>query len=102
MNTKKKQHSKSSLVKNLAIVKISKIKSLFIALSFLAFLPLALACGDEQMNSIPITANVISGSNMASGFYGMDFFVPLIMILVIISLVLFIVWIIKNLKEKKK
>ena len=88
-------------------VKMIKIKSLFIILFIFAFLPLALACGDEQAgnnigNSASVNANAVYGNAMMSGSYSIGLFIPLIMILVIISLVLFIIWMIKNLKRNKK
>ena len=79
-----------------------KTKSLFIVLLVLAFLPLALACGDEQGSLAPMSGNAVSGSSMMYGFSGMGFFGPLIMILIITSLVLIIIWLIKELKNSKK
>jgi len=82
-----------------------KIKSLFVVLFLLAFLPLVLACGDEQTSqgvSAPINANAVYGNSMMSGNYGMGFFAPLIMVLVIIALVLIIIWLVKQIQINKK
>ena len=82
------------------------MKSFFIILFVLAFLPFTLACGsghDEvtQTNLAPINANAVYEGNMMNG-YGMGFYPLLIYVLVVISLILFIVWMVKNLKGGKK
>jgi len=82
------------------------MKSFFIILFVLAFLPFTLACGpghDEgvQTNLAPTSSNAVYEGNMMNG-YGMGFYPLLIYILVIISLILFIIWMIKNLKGGKK
>jgi len=78
------------------------MKSFFIILFVLAFLPLTLACGsghDEGIStSSPINTNVIQNGKMMNNFYGGNFLMILIQILIIISLILFIIWAIKNLK----
>jgi len=83
-------------------IKMIKLKYLFIVLFISASLPLVLACGEEEVSQVPVTANAVYSNNIMSSFYGMGFFAFLIMVLVTISLLLFIMWMIKNLKKSKK
>jgi len=83
-----------------------KMKYFFIIFFVLAFLPFTLACGTDhdeitQTNLAPISSNAVYDGNMMKG-YGMGFYPLLVYVLVVISLILFIIWMIKNLKGGKK
>ncbi len=83
----------------------AEMKIFFIFLFVLAFLPLTLACGlgHEGGTSSSVSTNVdgIHEGNIMYDFYEIGFLPFLIMILIIISLGLFILLMIKNLKGGK-
>ena len=81
----------------------AEMKTFFIFLFVLAFLPLTFACGPghEGGTSASTTLNEVHEGNMMYDFYGIGFFTFLIPVLIIISLILFIFLMIKNLKGGK-
>ena len=81
-----------------------KVKSLFMVLFVLVSLPLIFACDSDHdcgTSTPSINANAIHGGEMMSSFYGMNFLIVLIQILIVTSLILFIIWMIKNLNGGK-
>ena len=56
---------------------------------------------DGGTSTPSINANAIQGGEMMSSFYGMNFLIVLIQILIVTSLILFIIWMIKNLNGGK-
>jgi len=82
----------------------AKMKSFFVVLFILAFLPLTFACGgghEGSNNLSTMNSNLVHDGSMMNTFHGGGILMFLVYILIIISLVLFIIWMIRILKGGK-